>query len=184
MSEEKGKNLPADSVPSDRDEPDGPRYTTLGINLAGRRCLVVGGGRIGSRKVSTLAAGGAEVTVVAPTISESLQELVAAKRVRWQPSEYDATLLAGCVLVVAATSDQALNCRIAADAETRGILCCNASAASCSQVIFPALYIAKDVTVAVHSHGRKCNLSKRLRDEIAAWLQGRGRQQSGQSGAR
>ena len=63
--------MAADSVPSDRDEPSGPRYTTLGINLAGRWCLIVGGGRIGSRKAATLAAGGAEVIVVAPAISEA-----------------------------------------------------------------------------------------------------------------
>ncbi len=168
--------MAADSVPSDRDEPSGPRYTTLGVNMTGRWCLIVGGGRIGSRKAATLAAGGAEVVVVAPTISESLQELVAAGRVRWQPSEYDAALLAGCALVVAATPDQALNLRIAAEAEGRGILCCNVSAASCSQVIFPALYTDQEVTVAVHSHGRKCGLSKRLRDEIAAWLRQRRRQ--------
>ena len=96
-----------------------------------------------------------------PTISDSLPELVAAGRVRWQSSEYDAAVLAGFVLVVAATPNQALNLRIAADAEGRGILCCNVSA-SRSQVIFPALYTEEEVTVAVHSDGRKCGLSKRV----------------------
>ncbi len=134
---------------------------------------MVGGGRIGSRKASTLVAGGADVTVVAPTISDALPELVAAGRVRWQPSEYDAAVLADFVLVVAATPKRALNLRIAADAESRGILCCNVSA-SRSQVIFPALYTDHEVTVAVHSDGRKCGLSKRVRDEIAAWLRNRG----------
>ena len=117
--------MAADSLPSGRKEHSGPRYTTLGVNMAGLRCVVVGGGRVGSRKAATLAASGAEVTVVAPTISGGLPELVAAGRVRWQPSEYDTAMLAGFVLVVAATPDQALNLRVAADAESRGILCCN-----------------------------------------------------------
>ena len=164
--------MAADRVPSDREERSGPRYTTLGINMAGLRCLVIGGGRIGSRKAATLAAGGAEVTVVAPTISGPLPELVAAGSVRWQASEYDAAMLAGFVLVVAATPEPALNLRIAADAEGRGILCCNVSSASGSRVIFPALCTDGEVTVAVHSHGRECSLSKRVRDEIAAWLRG------------
>jgi uroporphyrin-III C-methyltransferase/precorrin-2 dehydrogenase/sirohydrochlorin ferrochelatase len=159
-----------DNTPSDREEPQGPRYTTLGINLAGRRCLVVGGGRIGSRKAATLADGGAEVTVVAPAISAALEELVAAGRVRWLPSGYDAGMLPGAVLVVAATADEALNLRIAADAAARGILCCNVSSASRSEVIFPALLDDDEITVAVHSHGRKCGRSKQFRDEIAAWL--------------
>ena len=164
-------------APSGRDVPPGPHYTTLGINLAGLRCLVVGGGRIGARKASTLAAGGADVTVLAPTISENLPELAAAGRVRWQQAEYDAAILNGFVLVVAATADQALNLRIAADAEGREILSCNVSAAPRSRVIFPALYAEEGVTVAVHSHGRRCGLSKEIRDEIAAWLRGRRRRQ-------
>ena len=127
--------MATDDTPSNREKASGPRYTTLGINLAGRRCLGVGGGRIGSRKAATLAAGGAEVIVVAPAIAESLQDLVAAGRVRWQPSGYDASLLPGSVLVVAATADEALNLRIAADAAERGILCCNVSS-SRSPVIF------------------------------------------------
>jgi siroheme synthase-like protein len=166
--------MAADSTPSDREEPSGPRYTTLGINLAGRRCVVVGGGRIGSRKASTLAAGGAEVVVVAPAISQPLQDLVAAGHVQWQPSAYDAGMLRGSSLVVAATADEALNLRIAADAEEHGILCCNVSSASGSRVIFPALCQDGQITVAVHSHGRKCGRSKQVRDEIAAWLRNRG----------
>jgi siroheme synthase-like protein len=162
--------MAVNDTPSDREEPRGPRYTTLGINLAGRRCLVVGGGRIGSRKAATLAAGGAEVTVVAPAISAALQDLVADGRARWQPSGYDAGMLQGAALVVAATADEALNLRIAADAAELGILCCNVSSASRSQVIFPALLDDGEITVAVHSHGRTCGRSKQLRDEIAAWL--------------
>jgi siroheme synthase-like protein len=170
--------MAADSLASGRKEHSGPRYTTLGVNMAGLRCVVVGGGRVGSRKAATLAASGAEVTVVAPTISGGLPELVAAGRVRWQPSEYDTAMLAGFVLVVAATPDRALNLRIAADAESRGILCCNVSSASCSRVIFPALCTDEEVMVAVHSHGRRCGLSKQVRDEIAAWLRERRPKQS------
>jgi len=162
---------------SGSDVPPGPHYTTLGIDMAGLRCLVVGGGRIGARKAATLAAGGAEVTVLAPTISENLPELVAAGRVRWQQAEYDAALLSGFVLVVAATADEALNLRIAADAEGRGILSCNVSAAARSRVIFPALCREEGITVAVHSHGRSCRRSKEMRDEIAAFLLDRKRKQ-------
>ena len=150
------------------------RYVTLGINLAGRRCLVVGGGNVGTRKVVTLLAGGASVTVLAPQISQSLQQAVDAGHLEWLRSEYAADSVEGCLLVVAATGDPALNDRIAADAETRGILSCNASAADRSQVIFPALLSAEDITVAVHSHGRCCRASQEVRNAIAAWLAERG----------
>ena len=148
---------------------DGPRYMTLGINMAGLRCLVVGGGNVGSRKAATLAAAAADVTVVAPLISKELQVLVAAGRVKWQQAEYASAILGKFMFVVAATDDRPLNLRIASDAEERGILSCNVSAASRSRVIFPAVYTEEEITVAVHSHGRQCRRSKQLRDQIAQW---------------
>jgi siroheme synthase-like protein len=151
------------------EEARGPRYLTLGINVAGLRCLVVGGGRVGSRKAATLAAAGADVTVMAPVISKELQALVAAGRVKWQQAEYPPAILDGFMLVVAATDDGPLNLRIASDAEDHGILSCNVSAASRSRVIFPAVYADEQITVAVHSHGRQCGRSKQVRDEIAQW---------------
>ena len=146
------------------------RYVTLGINMAGLRCLVVGGGSVGTRKAQTLVAGGAGVTVLAPRISQDLQQAADAGRLQWLKSEYTAGGLEGFLLVVAATDDPALNLRIAADAEQRGILSCNVSAADRSRVIFPALLSDGEITVAVHSHGRSCRSSKDVRDAIAAWL--------------
>jgi siroheme synthase-like protein len=151
-------------------QPAQPRYLTLAIDVSGRRCLVVGGGRVGARKATTLAGAGAVVIVVAPEISEPLGELAASGRVEWRQDEYDPAMLSGFTLVVAATDDPALNLRIAADAERRGILSCNVSAGHCSRTIFPAIYADGEVAVAVHTHGRSCRRSQEVRNEIAAFL--------------
>jgi uroporphyrin-III C-methyltransferase/precorrin-2 dehydrogenase/sirohydrochlorin ferrochelatase len=152
-----------------REAASGPRYLMLGINMAGLRCLVVGGGRIGTRKAATLAQAGAEVTVVAPAISDALREFVAAGRVRWMEGQYEAGLLAGHWFVVAATADPLLNLRIASDAEAEHLLSCNVSAVVRSRAIFPAVYADEKVTVAVHSNGRNRREARAVRDAIAAW---------------
>ena len=154
-----------------RQQPDavslqGPHFTPLAINLAGLPCLVVGGGRVGTRKAQILADGGADVTVLAPEISSALQELVRLGRVQWRQGEYRHPIGNEFFLVVAATSDAALNDRIAREA--RGALTCVVSSAPASRVIFPAVYADGDVTVAVHSDGRDCRRSQRARDRIAA----------------
>jgi siroheme synthase-like protein len=164
------KDVPSTGANLAPRDPEGPRYLTLGIDMAGMRCLVVGGGAVGARKTSTLADAGAEVTVVAPEISAPVQKLVETGRVQWRQAVYDAAMLEGFLLVVAATDDEALNLRIRADAEGRHLLSCTTSAARLSRVIFPAVYSGDEITVAVHSHGRKCRRSQAVRNEIAAWL--------------
>jgi siroheme synthase-like protein len=162
---------------SGHNEKDSPRYLTLGIDMSGMRCLVVGGGKVGTRKALPLAAAGADVTVLAPMILEGLQSAVADGRIQWRQAEYDSNALDGFRLVVAATADPALNLRIASDADERDILSCNVSNASRTRVIFPAVYTDDEITVAVHSHGRRCRRSAEVRDEIAAWWERRRQQQ-------
>ena len=155
-------------------------YMPLAIDMAGQRCLVLGGGRVGTRKVATLLEAGAEVTLVAPKISDALRKLVDVGRVDWQKGPYDAEMLGQFMLVVAATDDRALNLRICRDADACGILSCNVSAGNRSRVIFPAVHADRQVTVAVHSQGRDCRLSQKVRDGIAAWRTSHERKKRGE----
>ena len=157
------------------DESTNARYLPLGINFAGVNCLVVGGGRIGSRKARALAEAGAVVSVISPTVADRLRDLIDAGQVTWQNERYSADHLAGRSFVVAATDDPALNLRIGRDAEARGILSCLVSPGRSSRAIFPAIHSDGEVTVAVHSNGRDCRASRDVRDEIADLLERRKR---------
>lgn len=171
---------PSESHPESKHAADPPSadpgsavYLTLGINVRGLRCLVVGGGRIGARKSLILANAGAEVTVVAPAVSDPLLPAIAQGQVRWQQREFAGSDLDECFLVVAATSDSELNRRIGQEADSRRILSCVASDADNSRVLFPAMYQDGEVSIAVHSHGRDCRRSQQVRNDLAAWLQER-----------
>lgn len=146
------------------------RFLSLGIDMAERRCLVAGAGRIGARKVLTLVGAGAEVIVVSPEASDDVQRLAFAGRVGWQKRRYERRDLDGMFLVVAATSDPQLNLAIGRDARKLGILNCVASSAADSDVIFPAIHAAGSVTIAVHTDGRDCRRAKQMRDAIGRWL--------------
>jgi siroheme synthase-like protein len=149
---------------------DRPHFTPLAIDLTGLRCLVVGGGHVGARKALILANAGAEVTVLAPAISPSLQAAVDVGLVVWRQEEWRSPVDGGFFLVVAATSDPALNDRIGR--EVRAPLACVVSSAAASRVIFPAVCVHRGLTVAVHSDGRDCRRSQQVRDRIALWMQG------------
>jgi uroporphyrin-III C-methyltransferase/precorrin-2 dehydrogenase/sirohydrochlorin ferrochelatase len=144
-----------------------PRFLPVGLCVEGRKCLVIGGGKIGTRKVGTLLKAGAVVTVVSPTVSEQLLPRIEAGQVAWQEGPFRDEHLADIFLVVAATDNQTVNSAVVRAAAERGILICDASRAERSEVIFGALLETGDVTVAVFSGGRDPSASRRTRDRIA-----------------
>lgn len=146
------------------------RFLSLAIDFNGVDCLVVGGGKIGARKVAALVEAGARVTLVAPEALPELVEAAAAGQIVWRREPFAEPLPPGVRLVVAATSDRALNDRIAALADAAGILACNASSGANTRVLFPALCSHDDCQIAVHTHGLACRDSVALRDRIATLL--------------
>jgi len=143
------------------------RFLSLAIDVAGLHCLVVGGGRVAARKVRTLLAAGARVTVVAPALGDEVRQAVQRSEVRWIEARYDTSQLDGVCFVVAATSDLETNLRVGREAEQRGLWCCLAAPGDRSRVIFPAVLEDDEVTIAVHSDGRDCRRSQAVRDELA-----------------
>lgn len=155
------------------------RYLPVGLELRDRRCVVVGGGAVGTRKVHTLLDVGARVTVVAPEISDELNGLVDDGRVRWARATFRPPHLDGARLVIVATDDASTNERVAELTRRRGILLCDATSAERSDVIFGALHSDDGLTVATFTDGRDPGRARRARDRIAEWLtvttNGRGR---------
>jgi precorrin-2 dehydrogenase/sirohydrochlorin ferrochelatase len=134
------------------------------LDLEGRPCLVVGGGRVGLEKAKGLLECGASVTVVAPRVEPELETLP----VRWRPRRYERADLAGSFLVVAATSDRALNRRVFLDAEERSLLCNVVDTPELCSFILPAVHRRDPITIAVSTGGASPALARRLRDELGA----------------
>lgn len=144
------------------------KFLPVGLDLRGRICIVVGGGKIGTRKTTTLLQAGASVTVVSPEVTEEVSHLAGTGRISWRKEEYRGSDLDGSFLAVAATDDEGLNARLVLDARERGVLACDASSASRSDVIFGALHQSDGVILAVFTDGRDPSLARKTRDRIAA----------------
>ena len=154
------------------DSSDGLRFLPVGLDVRAKKCLVVGGGGVGTRKVLTLSRAGAIVTVVSPTVTGELAEQIETGRIRWVKDSFREEHASGVFLVVAATDDEAQNAAVVRLAAQCGALVCDASSAERSQVIFGALLEANDVTVAVFTGGRDPAQARRTRDRIRHLLAG------------
>src|SRR4051812_15198652 len=96
----------------------------ISLRLEGRRCVVVGGGKIAARKVPGLLNGGALITVISPHLEPILLDLSRQKKVDWRQSAYAVGMLAELrpLLVFAATDDPGVNRAVANEAWTIGAL--------------------------------------------------------------
>ena len=146
------------------------RYPVM-VDLAGRPCLVVGGGAVATRKVLGLLAAEARVTVRSPELSAALAELAAARRISWERSAYAALGVADdgrpWSLVLAATDDAAVNGRVVADADAVGAWANDASDPTGGPVAIPASWRTDPVTVAVSTGGVHPGAARWLCDQAA-----------------
>lgn len=132
-----------------------------------RTALVVGGGKVGARKLQALREAGASVRVVAPAVLPEIAEQEASGAVTVRIGNYEATDLDGIALVVAATDDAAVNRRVAAEAREKGLLVAVADQPETGNCHFPAVLRRGELEIAVSTGGRCPALAAEVRDTIA-----------------
>lgn len=142
----------------------------MGLRVAGRLVVVVGGGPVAARRVRGLVAAGAQVRVVAPATVPEIAEADVELVLR----DYRAGDLDGAWLVHTATGDAAVDARVAADAEASRTFCITAGDGGLGTAWVPAVARTgsdrDEVTVAVTA-GRDPRRAQRLRDAVAAQLE-------------
>ena len=123
----------------------------LGLRLEGRRVLVAGGGAVATRRIPALLDAGADILLVSPKVTASLQDLAAAGRIRWEARGYQAGDCDGAWLACACTGDPEVNAAVAAAAEAQRTWYVRADDAAESAAWTPASGRAGDVRIAVLS---------------------------------
>lgn len=142
------------------------RYYPVCLDIKNRPCLVVGGGQVGTRKVNTLLACEAAVTVISPEATNRLTTLAEEGRITLKRRAYRSTDQDGMFLVIGATDDQALNDRIHMDAEKAGRLCNIADQPSRCNFVLPAIVEQGDLMIAVSTSGSSPAFAKHLRRQL------------------
>jgi precorrin-2 dehydrogenase/sirohydrochlorin ferrochelatase len=99
---------------------DEPLYP-VNLRLAGRRCLVVGGGAVAASKIAGLLECGADVHVVATRVAAVVRELARGGSIHVEERPYRPEDLDGCRLVITATDDRAVNRAVSEQADAAGI---------------------------------------------------------------
>ena len=137
-------------------------YLPIFLDVAGRRCVVIGGGEVAARKVASLLEAGADVVVVSPALVASLAELAREGRIVHLKREYEAGAMSGAALVYAATDDAELHQRLHAEARDRAIPINVADVPSLCTFIAPATMTRGSLQIAVSTEGASPAMAKRI----------------------
>jgi len=149
------------------------------LKLEGRKCLVVGAGKIGESKIRSLLIAHAQVRVVAPAVTAAVAAWDRAGVIIWEAREFHTDDLDSVFLVVAATSSTEVNDTVYRQAQQRQILCNVVDDPQRCDFYYPAVVRRGALQVAISTEGQSPALAQRLRRELerqlapvyAGWLE-------------
>jgi len=143
-----------------------PHYYPVHLDLAGKLCVVVGGGPVAERKVCGLLESGARVRVVCIEATRKLRQLAAEGSIELLCASYNPSYLDGASLVFAVTDQRRINEEIAADARAVNVLINRADAFASGDFIVPAVVRNGDLCLSVSTGGHQPLLTSRIAEEL------------------
>ncbi|NPB07616.1 MAG: bifunctional precorrin-2 dehydrogenase/sirohydrochlorin ferrochelatase [Aquificae bacterium] len=141
-------------------------YFPLFVDLSDKKVLVVGGGKVATRKVKNLLRFTGHVTVVSPKVSPAIKKLTEEGKVRWIRRRFRPVDLKGTDLVIVAVDDRKLHERIYRLCRKRKILCNSVDSPEYCSFIFPSFILRGDLVVGLSSSGKVPALSRALREKL------------------
>jgi uroporphyrin-III C-methyltransferase len=140
------------------------------LKLDGRRCLLVGAGRVALDKIGSLLSTGVRLRVIAPEALPAVQRLAEEGRLAWIQREFAPDDLDGHWLVIAATNVPEVNAAVYREAVERGILANSVDDIPNCDFFFGSVVSRGSLQVAISTGGESPAVAQRLRREIDAQL--------------
>ena len=136
------------------------------LKLSGKRCLVVGAGKVGEPKIGGLIDTGASIVVVAIEASSQVHEWADAGKIELGLRAFSAADLDGKFLAVIATASHDLNEFIYREAQRRGVLCNVVDVPQYCDFFYPAVVRRGDLQIAISTSGRSPSLAQKIRKQL------------------
>lgn len=137
------------------------------LNVEGRRCVVVGAGKIAAGKIKGLLRYGAKVVVVAPPGAErTVKRLARSGKVKWHPRVFSPQDVKGAFLVIAATNSSEVNGDVFDACRARRILCNSVDDPEHCDFFYPAVVRRGPLQIAISTNGYSPALASRLRKDL------------------
>lgn len=138
----------------------------LMIDLSQKSIVIVGGGKVATKRASTLIEYCADVHIVSPIISTTLKELLDNENITWSQKEFEPQDVEHADLVVIATNNNEVNTKVLESVPPHA-LCNHASKAQVGNVTIPSILKRGKLSISVSTNGASPKLSKKMISRIS-----------------
>lgn len=142
-------------------------YYPLMIDLSGRPCVIIGGGKVAERKINSLIDAKARITVVSPMVTDRIEELSKCGIIQWLRREYQQGDLKDNFIVIIATDSSAINRDVYNDVDHSLQLVNIVDMPNLSTFIVPSAIKRGHLQIAVSTNGASPGLAKKIKQELA-----------------
>jgi precorrin-2 dehydrogenase/sirohydrochlorin ferrochelatase len=136
------------------------------LKLEGKRCIVVGAGKVGQPKIGGLLDTGGRVKVIALEASETVREWAREGKITLELRAFVPRDLDGTFLAIVATASSVLNQTIYQEAQRRGVLCNVVDVPEYCDFYYPAVVRRGDFQIAVSTNGQSPSLAQKIRQQL------------------
>ncbi|QOR66992.1 siroheme synthase [Cytobacillus suaedae] len=142
------------------------RHYPIMLDLDGKQVIVVGGGKIAERKVIGLLDTNAHITVISPTLTEVLSQLVQEQRIQCKEKTFESTDITNPLLVFGATNNKGVNEEVKKAAEEKQILCLLVDSPLESDFHIPSTITRGRLQLMISTSGASPTLAKKIKQEL------------------
>jgi len=145
-------------------------FLPIFMNVKGEKCLVIGGGKVASRKVFMLLRAGAMVSVVAPELCQDLTIRKDEAEIEHINRSFEDADLSDCKVIIAATNNESVNSHVSTLAKSIGIPVNVVDAPDLCSFIVPSIIDRNPVQIAISTGGASPVLARLLRSRLETFI--------------
>ena len=140
------------------------------MNITNRRCVVIGGGEVASRKVIMLLKANAAITLYSPEICPALQVLSEDGTITHIKANFEPSQLTDACLVIAATDVEVVNTAVSIAAKAQNIPVNVVDSPALCTFTMASIVERSPIVIAISSEGNAPVLARYLRTKIETML--------------
>jgi len=145
-------------------------FLPIFMNVKGENCLVIGGGKIASRKVFMLLRAGASVSVVSPELCQDLTIRKNESEITHIDRVFEDADLNEKKIIIAATNNEKVNSHVSQLAKAKGIPVNVVDAPDLCSFIVPSIIDRNPVQIAISTGGASPVLARLLRSRLETFI--------------